>query len=257
MTAPVVRLADARFGYGGRLAVRADLCIERGEAVAVLGANGSGKSTMVKGSLGLVDQLGGEVEWFGRPLRSLRERWLVGYVPQREMSASPIPVTVDEVVRSGRVARRGLVGRFGAADRDAVADALRTVGLAERARTPARQLSGGQQRRVLVARALAGEPDVLVLDEPFAGVDRESQDALAGTFRSLAGQGVTLIVVLHELGVLEGVIDRTIALAGGEVVYDGAPAGRPASEHHDHDPHGGEPLASEPGGPSGLGLFPR
>jgi zinc transport system ATP-binding protein len=235
----VVRLADAEFGYLGIVAVRADLAVDAGEVVAVLGPNGSGKSTLVKGMLGVVDCLGGEVEWFGQPFRSWRERWRVGYVPQRPLSASPVPATVEEVVRSGRVARRGVFGRYSAQDRAVVAEAIATVGLADLHRQPIDRLSGGQQRRTLVARGLAGEAEVLVLDEPFAGVDRDTQDALAETFRQLASRNVTLIVVLHELGPLEGVVTRAVQLVAGNVVYDGPAASRPAGHDADHaDIHG-------------------
>jgi zinc transport system ATP-binding protein len=147
---------------------------------------------------------------------------------------------VEEVVRSGRLARNGLVRRHRQIDRHAVMAAIDTVGLTERARTPMSELSGGLQRRVLVARALAGNADVLVLDEPFAGVDYDSQWTLAATFRALAERQVTLIVVLHELGLLDDVVTRAVHLASGEVAYDGPPADRPAAlQAHDHtaDPH--------------------
>lgn len=257
MTTPVARLTGARFGYGGSDAARADLRLDTGEVVAVLGPNGSGKSTLVKGMLGLVDRHGGNVEWFGQPFKALRERWRVGYVPQRGLAASPIPATLEEVVRSGRVARDGLLGRYRSADRKAVADAIAAVGLNDRRRVPVRELSGGQQRRALVARALAAEAGVLVLDEPFAGVDRESQEALAVTFQNLAARGVTLIIVLHELGPLEDVVTRTVCLEEGDVVYDGPPGQRPASAHHDTDPHGGEPPDAASGAGPRLGLLSR
>jgi zinc transport system ATP-binding protein len=235
----VVRLVDAEFGYRGVVALHASLSVESGEVVALLGPNGSGKSTLVKGMLGLADRYGGDVEWFGQPFRSWSERWRVGYVPQRPLSASPVPATVEEIVRSGRVARHGVLGRYGADDRNAVAAAIATVGLADLHRERIDRLSGGQQRRTLVARGLVGDAEVLVLDEPFAGVDADTQDALADTFRHLASRGVTLIVVLHELGPLDGVVTRAVQLDAGNVVYDGPAAGRPAEHDADHaDIHG-------------------
>ena len=255
---PVVCLHHASFGYDGASAARADLVVHAGEVVALLGANGSGKSTIVKGMLGLIDHLDGDVEWFGQPMAAFRERWRVGYVPQRELAASPVPSTLEEVVRSGRVARVGLLGRYRSADRRAVASAIHTVGLDDRRRTPVRQLSGGQQRRALVARALAGDAEVLVLDEPFAGVDHDSQEALAATFRDLAASGVTLIIVLHEIGPLEGVVTRSICLDGGVVLYDGPPGQRPSSMADDPDPHGGHDHhhSAEHDQRSRLGLLP-
>jgi len=255
VTVPAVHVRQARFGYRGTVAACADLRIDPGEVVAVLGPNGSGKSTLVKGMLGLVDCYSGEVEWFGHPLSGFRDRWRVGYVPQRQLAASPIPATVEELVRSGRVARTGVLGRFRVGDRQAVDEAIDTVGLTDRRRLPVGQLSGGQQRRALVARGLAGGPDVLVLDEPFAGVDRDSQLALAATFSELVTRGATLVIVLHELGPLVTLVTRTVCLADGEVVYDGPPGQTPAELQGDHanlDPHG-----SPPDPVSRLGLFPR
>lgn len=254
MTVPVLRLDEVRFGYRGSVAARADLHVDSGEVVAVLGANGSGKSTLVKGMLGLVDRYGGEVSWFGQPLGALGERWRIGYVPQRQLAASPIPATVEELVRSGRVARTGVLGRHRAPDRRAVDAAIEAVALGDQRRLRVGELSGGQQRRALVARALAGEPDALVLDEPLAGVDRENQQALADTLSVLAERGATLIIVLHELGTLEPLVTRTVLLAAGEVAFDGAPNDAPTelhAAHHDHDPHAApEPIAR-------LGLFSR
>ena len=265
MSAPVVHVDAAAFGYAGLAAVQATLAVTAGEVVAVLGPNGSGKSTLVKGMLGLVDRYAGQTEWFGQTGRTPRERWRVGYVPQRQLAATPVPVTVGEVVRSGRVARHGVFGRFRPADRAAVAAAIDAVGLGDRRNTPVAELSGGQQRRVLVARALASDAEVLVLDEPFAGVDAENQEALSATFTALAGRGVTLIVVLHELGALAPLITREVCLVAGTVDYDGPPAAHPRVHDHGHhddqhrhdhhdDPHCVEAGDDRPEG-GGLGLL--
>jgi zinc transport system ATP-binding protein len=248
----VIRVRDGAFGYHNTVAVRADLAIESDEVVALLGPNGSGKTTLLKGMLGLVDRLSGSVELFGQPVEQVRDRGRLGYVPQRQTAAGPIPVTVRELVRSGRLARTGLLGRRRAEDNAAVAAAIGAVGLLEQAGRPVVELSGGQQRRALVARALAGGASVLLLDEPMAGVDQANQEALADALCPLIDDGATVVVVLHELGPLEPLVTRAVCLDGGRVLFDGPlESAPPRLLHlgHDHDPHGG------PEGDHGLGLF--
>ena len=175
-TPPAIHLHAATIGYGDVPIVRdVDLTVGAGEAVAVLGSNGSGKTTLARGLLGLATVLGGEVQVLGSPVGRLRERGRVGYVPQRHSITGAVPATVREVTGVGRLARLGLLRRLGAADRRAVADAVAAVGLADRLDDPVASLSGGQQRRVLVARALAAEPELLIMDEPTAGVDAASR----------------------------------------------------------------------------------
>jgi zinc transport system ATP-binding protein len=253
-TAPAIVVRDARFGYGGVEAAHADITIGAGDVVAVLGPNGSGKSTLVKGMLGLVDTLAGSVEWFGRPLPEA-DRSMIGYVPQRQSAAGPIPVTVDELVRSGRLASNGWWRRTRDADRRAVDTAIDVVGLSGQRRLPVSRLSGGQQRRALVARGLAGGAKVLILDEPLAGVDAASQTALADTLHVLAEAGTTIVIVLHELGPIQPLVTRVVAMNSGAVEFDGPLASVPrALLHDDHvdDAHGG--VYEEPGD---LGLFGR
>ncbi|MEV0969257.1 metal ABC transporter ATP-binding protein [Microtetraspora glauca] len=222
-----------------------DLSVEDGEFVVVLGANGSGKSTLVRALLGLVPLSGGSVLLYGRPPARFRDWRRVGYVPQRLSVGGGVPATVREVVSSGRIARQSRFRRTSAADRQAVADALDAVGLADRGADPVNALSGGQQQRVLIARALAGEPDVFVMDEPTAGVDADSQRLLAGTLAELRERGKTVILVAHELGPLEPLITRAIVLRDGRVAHDGAPpvstmagVGAGAAPGHEHvHPH--------------------
>jgi len=232
----IVRVTDGRFGYRGQVAVEAGLLVARGEVVALVGPNGSGKTTLVKGILGLCERLGGEVELFGG---QLHDRGRVGYVPQRQQAAGPIPATVREVVTSGRLACSGLGRRMRGADRQAIDDAIAAVGLADRTGAPVATLSGGQQRRALVARALAGRAEVLFLDEPLAGVDRSSRQALAGIMAELVDAGTTIVVVLHELGPLAPLITRVARLEAGAIVSDGPPEHTPAEVlgHGDEDPH--------------------
>lgn len=201
-----------------------DLRVAPGDVLAVVGPNGAGKSTLVKALLGLVPLAGGRVEIYGEPPARFRGWRRIGYVPQRLPMGGGVPATVREVVASGRVARTSrwrpslLTDR--AADRAAVDRALETVGLAGRARESAHLLSGGQQQRVLIARALAGGPDVLVMDEPTAGVDAHSQAALASALRGLADAGRTIVLVTHGFGPMEPLITRTVELGHGRVVRD-------------------------------------
>ncbi len=234
---PVVEINDAAVTIGGRPIIRdIDLLVQQGEVVALLGANGSGKSTLVRAMVGLRPLSTGRVQLFRAPLAGFREWHRLGYVPQRSPIAEGVPSTVTEVVSAGRLSRRRPFVPSRRRDREAVARALAAVGLSERARHPVSTLSGGQQQRVLIARTLAGEPELLVLDEPNAGVDLASQQAIAATLATLAGDGATLVVVLHELGHLAEVIQRSVVLREGRVVYDGPPHGSP-TEPADHDHH--------------------
>ncbi len=251
MSAPL-QLVDAAVALGGRpILRRIDLTVHRGEVLAVLGANGSGKSTLVRAALGLTPLTRGAVRIFGTELAAFGDWHRVGYVPQRP-PGSGVPATVREVVTSGRLARRRLLTPLGRTDRRAVAAALEAVRLSDRSSDSVVTLSGGQQQRVLIARALAGEPDLLVLDEPTAGVDLQSQELFADTLRRLIADGATVLMVAHELGPLEPLIDRVAVVDDGRIVYQGPPRmthGLHAFHDHpapgqavDHTPIHGSPL---------------
>ena len=232
---PIVRISGASVALGGRPIVRdVDVAVRPGEVVALLGANGSGKSTLVKAMVGLHPLSAGRIELFGEDLAGFRQWHRLGYVPQRSTIAQGVPSTVTEVVSAGRLAGRRPLVPARREDRVAVREALQAVGLADRARHQVSTLSGGQQQRVLIARTLAGGPELLVLDEPNAGVDLLSQEAIAETLASLTGAGATLVVVLHELGPLAGLIHRTLVLREGRLVYDGPPLDPGHPEHHHH-----------------------
>ncbi|MFP5334487.1 MAG: metal ABC transporter ATP-binding protein [Actinomycetes bacterium] len=253
--APVIAARHLSVGYGDAVVVReVDLTVHRGETVAVLGANGSGKTTLMRGILGLASVVGGELHLFGVPARELTDRSRIGYVPQRHTLGTAVPATVREVVATGRLARRPWFRRAGAADRAAVADAVETVGLTDRADASVHELSGGQQRRVLIARALAAEPEVLVMDEPTAGVDVASQDAFAVTLERLAGSGVTLLLVTHEIGPLQGVLRRAVVVRAGRIEYDGPCSGDVLRDEHRHDHHHDDQSLSDAAPPALTGL---
>lgn len=227
---------DGAVALGGRPILRGiHFTAFDGEVVAVLGGNGSGKSTLIRAALGVVPLARGEVQLFGTALHDFAEWHRVGYVPQRAGAASGVPVSVREVVASGRLARRRWLRPLDRGDDAAVTAALETVGLADRATDTVATLSGGQQQRVLIARALAGQPDLFVLDEPTAGVDLASQLAFADALNHVAAGGATIILVAHELGPLEPLVDRAVVLDDGRIVYDGAPrAAAGLHAFHDH-----------------------
>ena len=239
---PIVAFRGAAIGYDGHAVVEGlDLQIHAGEVVGLLGPNGSGKSTLIRGLLGLAPLLGGSLELFGVDHLRFRERWRVGYVPQRHTVSGGVPSTVREVVASGRLTRLRPFRPMRAQDHRAVADAIDAVGLAEHTGQAIATLSGGQQRRALIARALASDPELLVLDEPTAGVDAANQHALADTLASLAERGTTILLITHELGPAAPIITRTLALRGGRIVHDGSAEDAP-DEHDDHWHHAhGEP----------------
>jgi zinc transport system ATP-binding protein len=243
-TPPVVDARNVCAGYDGRRVLdHVDLRIEQGEVVAVLGANGSGKTTLVRTMLGLTHLPCGDLELFGTPVARFREWPRVGWVPQRTTAPGGVSATVREVVASGRLARIGRFRRSSTADRAAVSGALDVVGLADKSSSAVGTLSGGQQQRVLIARALASQPELLVLDEPMSGVDAASQEALVATFERLVADRVTILCVLHEIGLMSPLVRRAVVLSEGRIVHDGAP---PTSHDIHHlDPEHAHPPAHE------------
>ncbi len=193
--------------------------IAQAQTVAITGNNGSGKTTLMRALLGLVPHHG-TIRLFGTELGRFRDWRRIGYVPQRS-SILVQQATAREVVATGRLGLRRPLWPASSADRAAVAAALREVGMSDRAAAPFVRLSGGQQQRVLIARALAGEADLMVWDEPLAGVDQLTQNVLAEVVDGLRRQGRTVLMVLHEPGPLEPLIDRALTLADGRLVADG------------------------------------
>jgi zinc transport system ATP-binding protein len=251
----VLELVRGVVGYHDRPVLHeVSLTVRPGEVVAILGANGSGKSTLVRAALGLLPLSAGTLRLFGAPARRFRQRYRIGYVPQRLGAGTGVPATVTEVVRSGRLARpRG--SRPGRRlDRAAVERAIATVGLSDLRHHLVSTLSGGQQQRALIARALCVEPDLLVLDEPTAGVDTASQLAFATALRGFVAGGGTVLLVAHELGPLRSLVGRSVVLHHGRVVHDGpvpSPVGHHADPAHDHvHPHApDQPVGIWTGGP--------
>ncbi len=220
--ASAVAVADLWAGYDGAPALEAvSFDLPAGSLTGLAGPNGSGKSTLLKAVLGLLKPWRGDIQVFGRPIDAVRQR--VGYAPQAELVDWDFPVTVRDVVMMGRYGRLGPLRRPGAGDRGAAAQALAQVGLEELAGRQIGELSGGQQRRMLIARALAQEADLLLLDEPMVGLDATTQHALLALFEALRSQGKTLLVATHDLSCVAACFDLAVLLNRRLVAF-GPPA---------------------------------
>jgi zinc transport system ATP-binding protein len=225
-----VRLEHVSFAYGhGPPVLRdVDLSVERGEFVAIAGPNGGGKTTLLRLVLGLEEPTSGRVHLSAQRL---------AYLPQRAQAGVDSPLTVDELVAAGRAPRTRLVGPLRRADREAVREAIDRVGLGPQAQRRLTTLSGGQQQRAFIAKALAADPELLVLDEPTTGVDVEAQESLASLLEQLHRElDVTILYVSHEFGAVERFVER-IVLVRGEVVYDGPPSALPGIWHDPSHAH--------------------
>jgi manganese/zinc/iron transport system ATP- binding protein len=193
-----VRLTGVTAGYGTRIALAdVSLAIPTGSLLAVIGPNGAGKSTLLKTIAGLLRPISGSVEVLGGPPGQEAKR--IAYVPQAEMVDWAFPVTVGDVVMMGRVPLIGIGRSPRAADRTAVDDALETVGMLDARDRQVGALSGGQRRRVFLARALAGRPDLYLLDEPVTGVDVTTQEDLMEILAVEAAAGRTIVATTHDL----------------------------------------------------------
>ena len=237
-----VELDGVAFGYRPGQSVLEDvsLGIGAGEFVAIAGPNGGGKTTLVRLVLGLERPTAGTALLSGEPAHRSSRRHALGYLAQRSELGGDAPTTVREVVSAGRLAAGGLLGPLRKRDRSLVAEAIARVGLAEVADRPLRTLSGGMQQRAFIAKALAGEPSLLVLDEPTTGVDAESQESLAALLDRLHSDlRVTILYVSHEFGAVESFVQRLV-LVRRTVVFDGPPGDLPGVWHDPSHAHARE-----------------
>ncbi len=197
--------------YGETPAVfSVDMTIHEGAMTAIIGPNGAGKSTLLKAALGIVAPLAGRVEVYGRPLDSQRGR--IAYVPQRASVDWDFPTRVIDVVIMGLYRDLGLLGRLRGRHRDRALDCLDRVGMRDFADRQIGQLSGGQQQRVFLARALAQDADLYLLDEPFAGVDAATEKAIIEVLKALKAEGRTVVAVHHDLSTVRDYFDRVFLI---------------------------------------------
>jgi manganese/zinc/iron transport system ATP- binding protein len=187
-----------------------DFAIPPGVLVGVVGPNGAGKSTLLKAVMGLIPAASGEVRLFGAPFPAHRSR--IGYVPQRETVDWDFPTNVLDVVLMGRYGKHPLFRRPTAADREVARRSLRQMGMTEFENRQISQLSGGQQQRVFLARALAQEADLYLMDEPLAGVDAATEKAVIDLLRELRSQGRTVLAVHHDLASVPEYFDWVLML---------------------------------------------
>ena len=184
--------------------------IPKGLLVGIIGPNGAGKSTLLKAALGLVKPTSGKIEFFGSPLESVRQR--IAYVPQRESVDWDFPITALQVVLMGRYGRLGWFGRPRKADREAARKALELVGMGDYAERQISQLSGGQQQRLFLARAFVQNPDIFLMDEPFAGVDLTTEKEIIELLKKQKELGKTIFIVHHDLPTVQTYFDWVILL---------------------------------------------
>lgn len=217
-----IRVANASVTYrNGHTALSdASFAIPTGSITALVGVNGAGKSTLFKAIMGFVPVARGSVSVLGRPVRRALREGLVAYVPQSEDVDWNFPVLVEDVVMMGRYGRMGPFRIARAADRAKVTEALDRVGMTPFAKRQIGELSGGQKKRVFLARALAQDGQVILLDEPFTGVDVTTEDAIVALLKELRDEGRVMLVATHNLGSVPlfcdraVLIDRTVLAAG-------------------------------------------
>ena len=233
-TTPALEFDQVTFGYG-RVAVLRDvsLRIYPGEFYAIVGGNGSGKTTLMKLGLGLLHAGYGTVRLFGEPVDEFSDWHKVGYVPQRAAARSSLPISVDEVVRTGLAGHLGLLRRPTAAHRERIEHVADVMGLHDIRSEPIGRLSGGQQQRALIARALVTEPRLLVLDEPTTGVDAAARSALREALEHLVRlEAVAVAYISHDPEGFSGLAHHVVEVAAGRLLDV------PLEEHtHDTVPH--------------------
>ncbi len=193
--------------------------IPRGTVTALVGVNGAGKSTLFKAIMGFVPAAAGEIRILGQTVREALKANLVAYVPQAEEVDWDFPVLVEDVVMMGRYGHMGMLRRPKTVDYAAVDDALNRVNMQEFRHRQIGELSGGQRKRVFLARALAQDGQVILLDEPFTGVDVNTEDQIIALLRELRAEGRVMLVSTHNLGSVPEFCDRTVLVKGTVLGY--------------------------------------
>ena len=218
---PLITLQGVSAGYDGLPALRnVDLLLRRGDFVGIVGPSGSGKTTLLRTLLGQTQRLAGQVSQHPTPARG---RLHVGYVPQVESVDWNFPITVEQVVLLGRWRDSAWRPWAGRRDRTLARQVLERLGIDELAQRPIRALSGGQQQRTFIARALIGDPDIVLLDEPTSGVDINTRHDVMHLLSDLNRAGVAIVLTTHDLNAVASHLPRLVCLGDGRIVADGTP----------------------------------
>ena len=216
-----IRASDVTVTYrNGHTALRhASFEVPRGTVTALVGVNGAGKSTLFKAIMGFVPASAGEITLMGRSVKAALKDNIVAYVPQSEEVDWAFPVLVEDVVMMGRYGHMGMLRRASAKDRAAVDEALGRVGMSDFRHRQIGELSGGQRKRVFLARALAQDGQVILLDEPFTGVDVQTEDQIVALLRELRAEGRVMLVSTHNLGSVPEFCDQTVLVKGTVMAF--------------------------------------
>lgn len=218
---PAISLENVSVHYGQVKALEdATFTLTPGRLCGLIGVNGSGKSTLFKAVMGVQPLAGGQIEILGQKPAAARSAGLLSYMPQSEHVDWSFPISVREVVEMGRYRNLGFTRRLKREDQDAVAAALERVQLSELAGRQIGELSGGQKKRAFMARALAQEAQIFLLDEPFAGVDRASESLLTDVLKELRDDGKTILVATHDLQRLGSYADEALLLKNRVLMHD-------------------------------------
>lgn len=213
----LIEVQDLSFAYEGNVVLdHVTFGVDRGDYVGIIGPNGGGKTTLLKILVGLLQPQSGSVKFSGVPIRAFKQKFQIGYVPQRVAQDNvAFPATVREVVESGRVATKSFFGRLNSQDAAAVDRALTMAHVEDLQYKLMSALSGGQKQRVYVARALAAQPKILILDEPFVGIDLTTQKDFYAFLKELNQEGLTIIFVSHDIDVISEEVKSVLCLNRG------------------------------------------
>jgi zinc transport system ATP-binding protein len=222
---PLLEVERVSYRYGDALVLEGvSLAVAKGEFFGVIGPNGSGKTTLLRIMLGLIRPTAGDVKLFGRAVGSFRDWGRVGYMPQKTAFDGALPVTAAEVVATGLIPLLGFRRRIGPDEHRKITESLARVGMEKLAHARMGALSTGQQQRILIARALVSDPELLLLDEPTASIDVEAQSSFYTLLRSFNRErGVTLVIVSHDIGVVAQEVSR-VACLNRQVIFCGRPS---------------------------------